>query len=185
MVFGASRGRTEWMAALIVAISTTAFSSAGAEQLPSSLRGTWRITRILPTSTSGCWTQEQGKTLLGSTLTYTQNEMRWRGGVVQLDDIDTREVTAEDFSKETVGPEEPASFAQLGVRAAALTEVDMQHEDGAVLPASTEIPGDSVLMVAPDRIIVSACGVYYEAARARTLERMSEVRRGQSRSTGR
>ena len=153
------------MAALIAAISVTTFSSARAEQLPSSLRGAWRITRILPTTNSGCWTHEQGRTLLGSTLTYAQNEMRWRGGVVRLDDIDTREVTADDFRRENAGSEEPASFAQLGVRAAAVTEVDMQHEDADVLPASTEIPGDSVLMVAPGRIVVSACGVYYEATR--------------------
>jgi hypothetical protein len=159
--------------------------SARAEQLPSSLRGTWRITRILPATNSGCWAQEQGKTLVGSTLTYAQDEMRWRGGVVRLDDIDTREVTAADFSKENAGPEEPASFEQLGVRAVALTEVDMQHEDADVLPASTEIPGDSVLMVGPDRIVVSACGVYFEASRTKPVERASEVRRGQSRSTGR
>lgn len=102
---------------------------------------------------------------MGSTLTYSQNEMRWRGGVVRLEDIDTREVSAAEFSKENAGAQEPASFGQLGVSAESLTEVDMQHEDAAVLPASTEVPGDSVLMVAPDHIVVSACGVYYEATR--------------------
>jgi hypothetical protein len=35
-----------------------------------------------------------------------------------------------------------------------------------VLPASTAVPGDSVLLVGPNRIVVSACGVYYEATRA-------------------
>ena len=152
-------------------------SAARSEQLPASLRGTWRITRILPTTNSGCWTRNDAESLVGSTLTYGQYEMRWRGGGVPLYDIDTRVVSAAEFRKENDGPVRPASFTQLGVREAALTEVDMQHEDAAVLPASTEIPGDSVLMVAPDRIVVSACGVYYEAARVGSRTRTLALRR--------
>jgi hypothetical protein len=172
------------MAGLCVAVLICTVSVAWAEQLPASLRGTWRITRILPTTNSGCWTPEQAQSLVGTTLTYSQNQMRWRGGAVRVEDIYTRVVSAEDFSKENAGPE-PASFAQLGVRAAELVEVDMQHEDAAVLPASTEVPGDSVLMVAPERIVVSACGVYYEATHARSLERASLARSGHVRSSGR
>lgn len=170
-------GHRLWMAALLIASFAGTLQTAGAEQLPASLRGTWRITRILPTTNSGCWTSEQGESLVGSTLMYSQNEMRWRGGVVRLYDVDTRVVSAAEFRKENDGPVQPASFAQLDVREAALTEVDMQHEDAAVLPASTEIPGDSVLMVAPDRIVVSACGVYYEAMRAGSVSRTVSVRR--------
>ena len=177
-------GRRFWMAAVFVAISSCTVSTACAEQLPASLRGTWRITRILPTTNSGCWTRQKAQLLVGTTLTYSQNEMRWRGGVVPIEDIYTRVVSAEDFGKENAGTE-PASFAQLGVRAAELVEVDMQHEDAAVLPASTEVPGDSVLLVAPERIVVSACGVYYEATHARSLERASLARSGHARSSGR
>jgi hypothetical protein len=97
-------------------------------------------------------------------------------------------VSAQQFRKENSGREEPASFAQIGVRVPALTEVDMQHEDADVLPASTDIPGDSVLMVAPNRIVVSACGVYYEATRANSrIERAGgrARRTGSERATGR
>ena len=171
--------------ALLVATFLVPFMAAKAEQLPATLRGSWRIERILPTTNSGCWTREQAKSLVGSTLTYSQNEMRWRGGAVRLDDIYTRELSGEKFRRENAGAEKPANFEQLGIRADAVTEVDMQHPDAAVLPASTEIPGDSVLVVAPDRIVVSACGVYFEAARARSLERASSARSGKLRSTGR
>lgn len=183
---GVVRGRSLWRAALLVAGFAGAFQWARAEQLPESLRGAWRITRILPTTNSGCWTRKEAQSLVGSRLTYAQDEMRWRGGLVRLEDIDTRLVSAAEFRKENEGPKQPASFAQLGVRAAELNEVDMQHEDAAVLPASTEIPGDSVLMVAPDRIVVSACGVYYEARRvgARTANARSR-RVDHSRATGR
>jgi hypothetical protein len=114
--------------------------------------------------------------------------MRWRGGVVRLDDIYTREVSGAEFRKENEGPKRPASFEQLGIPADAVTEVDMQHPDAAVLPASTEIPGDSVLMVAPGRIVVSACGVYFEAVRpgSRTRAVRTSRKRSESmRSTGR
>lgn len=181
---GFDSGRRFWMAILLIASFGGVMKAADAEELPASLRGTWRITRILPTTNSGCWTREQARSLVGTTLTYSQNQMRWRGGMVPVEDIYTRVVSAEDFSRENGGPQ-AASFAQLGVRAAELVEVDMQHEDAAVLPASTEIPGDSVLMVAPDRIVVSACGVYYEATRARSFERASLTRSSHVRSTGR
>jgi hypothetical protein len=65
----------------------------------------------------------------------------------------------------------------------------MQHEDAAILPASTEVPGDSVMIVSPGRVIVSACGVYFEATRLSSsrpaTERASEMRSSHSRTTGR
>lgn len=191
-MLGLDSGRKFWTAILLIASLGGVMKAADAEQLPASLRGTWRITRILPTTNSGCWTREDARSLVGSTLTYSQYSMRWRGGVVQLQDIDTRQVSADEFRKENDGTPEPASFEQIGVHAPALTEVDMQHEDAAVLPASTEIPGDSVLMVAPNRIVVSACGVYYEATRAGShansrVQRVStrRARSGSARATGR
>jgi len=42
----------------------------------------------------------------------------------------------------------------------------MQHEDADITGATTEVPGDSVLLAGPSRIIVSACGVFFEARRA-------------------
>lgn len=177
---------------LILSLAALLLASASAlraDPLPSSLRGTWRIVRILPTTNSGCWTPQQGQPLIGSTLTYRQDSMRWRGGSVPLTDIYTRTVSAHEFSQENAGPVHPATFAQLGIHAASVLEVDMQHDDAAILPASTEVPGDAVMIVSPDRIVVSACGVYYEAVRASSsrarIDRASETHNGRSRSTGR
>lgn len=169
--------RRFWTATLFITSIAGVATGARAEQLPASLRGSWRIARILPTTNTGCWTREQAQTLVGSTLTYSQNWMRWRGGIVQLQDVDTRRVSAEEFRKENSAGEQPASFLQIGVRVPSLLEVDLQHEDADVLPASTDVPGDSVLMVAPDRIVVSACGVFYEATRAASrVQRVSAMR---------
>ncbi len=141
-------------------------ASLTAEPLPGRLQGTWRITRVLPTTNSACWNRTQAQPLIGSTLTYRGTSLVWRGGAVPLDDIITRTVTDDQFRKENAGGESPASFAQLGIRSRAVLEVDLQHEDADVTGATTEVPGDSVLLAGPNRIVVSACGVYFEATRA-------------------
>jgi hypothetical protein len=134
--------------------------------LPRSLAGTWRITRVLPTTNSTCWSRQDAQPLLGSTLTYRPSSMRWRGGEVPLTDVSLRNVTDDEFRQENDGPQSPADFSQLGIHARSVTEVDLQHEDSDVLPASTAVPGDSVLLVAPNRIVVNACGIYFEATRS-------------------
>ncbi len=143
-----------------------------AEPLPSRLEGTWRITRVLPTTNSACWGKDQAALLLGSTLTYRDNSLRWRGGTVPLEGVTTRFLTDADFRRENTGAT-PASFAQLGIRSRGVLEVDLQHEDADITGATTEVPGDSVLLAGPSRIIVSACGVYFEATRAASLTHTS------------
>jgi hypothetical protein len=155
---------------MALAVNTAATS---AEPLPQRLAGTWRITRVLPTGNTACWGKDQAAPLLGSTLVYKPDAMRWRGGDVPVEDITTRTVTATQFSKENSGTEGSANFAQLGLHAPAVTEVDMQHEDMDITGATTEVPGDSVLLVSPSRIVVSACGVYFEATRTGGVEHAS------------
>jgi len=134
--------------------------------LPNSLAGTWRITRVLPTTNSTCWSPQDAQPLLGSTLTYRRDMLRWHGGQIAVTDVSLRNLTDKEFRQENSGAESPADFAQLGIHAGRVTEVDLQHEDADVLPASTAVPGDSVLLAGSNRIIVSACGIYFEATRA-------------------
>ena len=152
---------------LTVALAVPLFlvGSIAAEPLPSRLQGTWRITRVLPTTNNACWDKTQAQPLVGSTLTYRDDSLRWRGGAVPLQDITTRMVTDDEFRKENSGSDTPANFAQLGIRARTVLEVDLQHEDADITGATTEVPGDSVLLAGPNRLVVSACGVYFEATR--------------------
>ncbi len=158
------------LALLSVALVTVATVSA--EPLPGRLGGVWRITRVLPTTNIACWGKEQAKPLLGSTLIYRDDSLRWRGGSVPLQDITTRTVTDADFRRENSG-DKPASLAQLGIRSHAVLEVDLQHEDADITGATTEVPGDSVLLAGPNRIVVSACGVYFEATRTAAITPIS------------
>ncbi len=91
--------------------------------------------------------------------------MRWRGGDVPLTGIIARDLTPAQFRKENSGQGRGVDLTQLGIRASHVVEIDLQHDDMDITGASTEVPGDSVLMAAPNRIVVSACGVFLEAAR--------------------
>jgi hypothetical protein len=141
-------------------------ASSIAESLPVQLRGAWRITRILKTTNTGCWSAQRAQPLVGSTLEYGDKKMHWRGGDVPLLGITTRTVTDDDFRRDDAGNPKPLTLAELEIKGPLVTEVDFQHEDADITGASTEIPGDSVLLAAPNRIVISACGVYFEATRA-------------------
>lgn len=169
-------GQKKWKAVLWTTCVAAMTLTTSAEPLPSGLTGSWRVTRILPTTNVTCWTTEQAKELIGSTLVYGENAMRWKQGEVPLQDIFTRNVTAAQFLKENGGGENSASFAQLGIHSARVLEVDLQHEDADITGATTEVPGDSVLLASPNRIVVSACGVYFEATRAAGMSRVQARR---------
>lgn len=139
--------------------------ATSAEPLPATVAGSWRIARVLPTKNVGCWSADQARELVGSTLAYSSSSLRWHGGDVPLEGVTTRQVTAAQFLKENSGSGGSADFTQLGIRNARVLEVDLQHEDMDITGASTEVPGDSVLVVSPNRIVVSACGVFMEAVR--------------------
>jgi hypothetical protein len=149
----------------VIFIAMGIATSLSAEPLPSQLAGSWKITRVLQTGNSACWKEEQARPLVGSMLNYGSHAMRWRGGEVPLQGIVLRRVTDAQFRKENTGSEGAAEFVQLGIRSHDVLEVDLQHEDADITGATTEVPGDTVLLAGTNRIIVSACGVFFEATR--------------------
>lgn len=166
------------MMAVVATLGAAVFAATGAsaDPLPAQLAGTWRIVRVLQSSPDACWSTEQASPLVGSSLTYRQHAMRWREGEVPLSDIFIRSVDAKDFHQETAGTVNATTLERLGIHAPYITEVDLQHEDMNITGATTEVPGDTILMVAPNRIIVSACGVYFEARRGGAMLRTSARR---------
>ena len=137
----------------------------GQERLPQNVTGSWRITRVLSMRPTACWTEAKAQSLVGSTLHYRQTEMRWQGGAVSLSGVTTRTVSPELFAKENSGPAADLTLQELGIRSRDVLEVDMQHDDMDITGATTEVPGDAVLVAGPGRLVVSACGVYLEARR--------------------
>ncbi len=154
---------------LLALLVVSAAGHLSAEPLPPRLRGSWRITRILPTHNVTCWGQDQAVKLVGTTISYSDRSMHWYGGQVPLQGIVTREVSSEEFrSENSASGGDGVNFEMVGIHAASVTEVDLQHEDADITGATTEVPGDAVLLAGPNRIVISACSVYYEAVRIAT-----------------
>ena len=155
--------RAGFRLSLLGALVGAAGISHGQERLPLQVAGTWKITRVLPVRAgSACWGDKEVLPLVGSTLEYSQRAMRWHGGAVPLTGITTRPVGSAELAEESAAA---LKLKDLGINAREVTEVNMQHEDADVTGATTEVPGDSVLLAGPGRIVVSACGVYLEARR--------------------
>ena len=135
--------------------------AAHAQAMPVSITGSWRIVKILPTHNTPCWDPDRAKTLLGSTLKYRQGAMTWQGGEVEIPEALSRELSKRKFQDEY-----KVDLAELGIHTEPVTEIDLQHEDADITGATTEVPGDTIVLAGPNRIVVSACGVFYEAVRA-------------------
>jgi hypothetical protein len=164
---------TKVLARTAVAVACLLLPSAAAEPVPASLAGAWRINRIVPTSNHGCWTPQHAQAFVGTTLFYTAHSIRWQGQEVHVPEVVLRPVSDADFRAET-GGDNAATFAELGITAKTVMEADLQHEDMDITGGSTEVPGDAALLVAPGRIIISACGVYMEAVKSAPAGRVKK-----------
>jgi len=132
-----------------------------AQSMPASITGVWRIVKVLPTHNAACWDEGRAKRLVGSTLRYQQGAMTWQGGVIEVPEALSRSLSRSKFLEEY-----KVDLAELGIRTEQVTEIDLQHEDADITGATTEVPGDTVVVAGPGRIVVSACGVFYEAVRS-------------------
>jgi hypothetical protein len=140
--------------------------AARAQSMPASISGKWRIVKMLPTRNPQCWDEERAKTLIGTTLTYAPKIMFWQGGSEPITEVLTRTLSRRKFQDEY-----KVDLPELGTAAASVEEIDLQHEDADVTGASTEVPGDTIVLAGPGRIVVSACGVFYSAVRIAAASR--------------
>jgi len=136
---------------------------AHAQSMPASVAGKWRIVKILPTRNVQCWDEDHAKTLLGTTLTYQAHAMVWQGGSVAISDALTRTLSRRKFQDEY-----KIDLDEIGIKAQSIQEIDLQHEDADITGATTEVPGDTIVIAGPGKIVVSACGVFYSAVRVTT-----------------
>ena len=81
---------------------------------------------------------------------------------------ETATVTAAQFHEENSGHGADSSqvtFGQLGIKDAATTGITIKHSDANITGATTEIPGDVVLIRDKNTIVFSVCNIYFEAKR--------------------
>lgn len=135
-------------------------SGAAAQSIPPSLSGKWRIVKILPTHNQQCWDEARAKALIGTVMVYQAHAMVWQGGGVPITDALSRTLTRRKFQEEY-----QVELPELGIAAGSVEEIDLQHEDADITGATTEVPGDTILLAGPGKIVVSSCGVFYAAVR--------------------
>jgi len=137
-------------------------------EIPAALRGEWVITRLIPTRTISCWDSRDAKKLLRTTLHYGTDSFQWKDRGVPNTDVTMQSMTAFQFRDAYSGggaADSKIDFAQLGIRAPSATIVTLSHPDANITGATTEIPGDWVLLKNESTIVISVCNLYFEAHR--------------------
>jgi hypothetical protein len=147
------------------AAAVSILAAATGPKIPSDLWGTWKIVRIIPTTTISC---ESRAKILGTELEYSADVFRWTDVIVSRPKAVTRIVRAAEFAHDNSGGganDSHVTFKQLGIEAGQVELVRIAHPAGNITGGTIEIPGDQVLLEDRDTAILSVCNVYYEAKR--------------------
>jgi hypothetical protein len=152
----------------VAAILVGAAVSMSAQDTPKEIWGKWTIRRIRPTRTISCWGYPEAKKMLGTEIEYSAQSFRWKDVVIKNPIVEAKIVSANQYHDENSGRGTDSSqidFAQLGIKATSARRITIEHPPANITSATTEIPGDDVLVKNPTTIIVSACNIYFEAKR--------------------
>ena len=167
--------RTSWLAVAW----TMLVASAVGQSIPQELWGKWIIRRELPASTISCWSDEEAKAILGSEIEYTAESFRWKSSIEKHATAISVIVTADQFHDENSGKganSSQVSFGQLGIQKEAARQVTIKHGLAVAMGATSEIPGEAVLLKSRNAIVFSVCNVYFEARRALSPRSSKEQR---------
>jgi len=143
---------------------------ATAQNIPQELVGKWIIQRELPTRTISCWGEKETKAIIGSEIEYSADAFRWKTFVVSRPKVELKIVSADQFERDNSSPSvngSQVSFRELGIDAPEAKQVTIEHPPAEITKATTEIPGDLLLIKNRNTIIFSVCNVYFEAKRLR------------------
>jgi len=136
--------------------------------VPRILWGKWIVKRALHTSTLSCWGDREAKGLIGTELEYSSEVFRWQKTVTKNPDTETTTITAQQFHDENSGGGANSSqvtLRQLGIKEQQVVQIVIDHPPASITEGTVEIPGDRVLVVNQNTIILSVCNVYFEARR--------------------
>lgn len=136
--------------------------------VPRELRGKWKVIKELDTRTISCWGEEDAKRVLGTTIEYSSDQINWRGLRTKALGAEIKTITAEQFHDQNSGGganDSQIDFGQLGINQSKAVQIAIHHADAEITGATTEFPGDRVLMKRATVIIFSVCNLYFEARR--------------------
>lgn len=112
--------------------------------------------------------RKEAKAILGTEIEYTTDSFRWKRIVVKHPTVAVVVVSAEQFQRDNSSPSvngSQVSFRELGINAPEMKQVSINHAPAKIAGATTEVPGDVVLLKNRDAIVFSVCNIYFEAKR--------------------
>jgi uncharacterized protein len=138
-------------------------------QIPQELLGKWIIRKVLATDTVTCLNSKQAQTLVGTEIEYRADSFRWKNTSVRSSGTSTNLIGAQEFTQANSGSGSHVDFNQLGIAASAVKQITISHPDMTIAELSQSgtraVPGESVLVEAPNTIIFEICSTYFEAQR--------------------
>ena len=153
----------------LMALLLSVLKANAAQTIPKELWGTWVVRREVPTTTISCWGEKEAKTLIGTEIKYSATLFRWNKVATRNPDAKIETISADQFHDQNSGGSSSGSqvnLRQLGIKTDKVKQVIIQHPDRNITGATSEIPGDSVLIKDKNTIIFSVCQVYFEAKRS-------------------
>ena len=144
-----------------------------AQNIPQELVGKWIVQREIPTRTISCWGKKEAKAIIGTEIAYTTDFFRWKRLVIEHPAVEVAVVSAEQFQTDNSSPSangSQISFTQLGITIPRAKQVTIKHPPAKVTDATTEIPGDIVLLKNHDALVFSVSNIYFEAKRLAVKE---------------
>jgi hypothetical protein len=154
---------------LCVFVGFVVFATGAAVQgIPRELWGKWVIRHEVPTATISCWGETEARAIVGTEIEYTADSFRWKDVTVKHANAEVRIVSVKQFHDENSGGSASSSqvtFHDLGIDVPSATQVTIEHPAASITGATTEIPGDVILVKDHNTIIFSVCSIYFEAKR--------------------
>jgi CubicO group peptidase (beta-lactamase class C family) len=142
--------------------------SATSQNIPADLIGRWRIAREIATRTISCWGIEEAKKIIGTTIEYTSDSLRWKDRLISHPAVEVATVSAQEFHDAHSGQgfdSSQVALPMLGIKDPVVTQVTVAHRPAEITGSTTEIPGDEVLLKSPNTIVFAVCNYYFEAVR--------------------
>lgn len=160
---------------LVVLACVTAAQANAAEgdvgPIPKDLLGNWRVSKIVPTQTAGCWDQQQAQSLIGGKINYKADGFSWNGTALKSEGATVSTVEAQEFVEDNSGSSSYIDFPTLGISTPSVQRVAIQHPDATIQGITDQgtdgVPGDNVLVKDHNTLILSLCNVWFEVQRER------------------
>jgi hypothetical protein len=131
--------------------------------------GKWIIRKVIPTDTVACLDSKQAQTLIGTEIEYRADGFRWKNTTVRSSGTSTNMIGAQEFAQANSGSQSHVDFNQLGIAASAVKQITISHPEVTIAELSqagaSVMPGESVLVEAPNTIIFGICSTYFEVQR--------------------